>query len=194
MNLLIERNGGENSKDSIKSLLIPFTAQDSGIKNKFDQYNLRPVCFIVHYSNNRKSIISFKSMLDIIKQYESGSEYDNIIINVSETKTRSVDSKKSFQILQIDSESKLYMAKDKTNSAIIYFPASIINVSGNNSMIVKCLKEKEDILQQKLKLNQQRNSSKSNKNMLNFDDFLDGVSSEMCGEDDETFDIYNQNP
>jgi hypothetical protein len=127
-------------------------------------------------------------MLDIIKQYESGSEYDNIIINVTETKTRSVDSRKSFQILQIDSESKLYMARDRTNSAIIYFPASIINVSGNNSMIVKCLKEKEDILQQKLRANQQ-NSRKSNKCMMNFDDFLDDA---VMDDVDDTFDIYNQ--
>jgi hypothetical protein len=135
----IEMNKDKYPK--VSKILICFDHHKSIEKTKYNQIQYHPYEAIIHTDYN-KSALNYTKLIDIwYTDYISDVQYE-IVITMSECKSRIININKTFRLLEVIPEMKKVRTKD--NKTIEYYSSKVINA--NNKIFTDLINKKMEYL------------------------------------------------
>jgi hypothetical protein len=119
---------------------ICFDPRKSVEKTKYHQIQYPPYGVIV-YTDDKKTALDYTKLIYIYKTDDISNDQYEIVITISECKTRIISINKTFQLLEVITEIQRLVTKD--NKTIEYCPAKIINA--NNKIFTDLINKKKNI-------------------------------------------------
>jgi hypothetical protein len=112
----------------VSKILICFDPRRSVEKTKYNQIQYHPYGIII-YIGDKKTALDYTKVIDICNTDDINVidvQY-KIVITMSEGKSRIINIKKSFQLIEVITELRSFTTKDKKN--IEYYPEKVINAN-----------------------------------------------------------------
>jgi hypothetical protein len=120
----------------VSKILICFDPRKSVEKTKYNQIQYHPYGVII-YIDDKNTALDYTKLIDICNTDDISDVQYEIVIAMSECKSRIIKINKTFQLLEVMTEIKRFVTKD--NKVIEYYPAKIINANSKifNDMVNK---------------------------------------------------------
>jgi hypothetical protein len=125
----------------LTKILRCFDPRKSVEKTKYNQIQYHPYGIIV-YIDDKKTALDYTKLIDIYNTDDISDVQYEIVITMSECKSRIININKTFQLLEVITENKRFVTKD--NKTIEYYPAKIINA--NNKIFNDMINKKKEYL------------------------------------------------
>jgi hypothetical protein len=116
----------------VSKILICFDPRKSVEKTKYNQIQYHTSGVII-YIDDKKTALDYTKLIDICNTDDIADVQYEIVITMSECKSRIININKTFQLLEVITEIKRFVTKD--NKTIEYYTAKIINASKRYSKI-----------------------------------------------------------
>jgi hypothetical protein len=116
----------------ISKILICFDPRKSVTKIKYHQIQYHPYGVILNI-DDKKSALNYTKLLDICNTDDASDVQLEIVITMTECKSRIININKTFQLLEVTPELRNFITKD--NKTIEYYPAKVSTPTIRYSLI-----------------------------------------------------------
>jgi hypothetical protein len=111
------------------------------LKTKYNKIHYHPYGVIV-YTDDKKAALDNTKLIDICNTDDISDVQYEILITMSECKSRIINMNKTFPLLEVITDIKRFIAKD--NKTIDYYPSKIIKT--NNKIFNDMINNKKEYL------------------------------------------------
>jgi hypothetical protein len=110
----------------VSKILICFDPSKSVEKTKYNQIQYHPYGVIIHI-DDKKTALDYTKLIDICNTDDASDVQYEIVIPMSECKSRIININKSLQLLENTTELRSFITKDK--KTIEYYPSKVIDAN-----------------------------------------------------------------
>ena len=96
----------------VSKILICFDPRKSVEKTKYNQIQYQPYGVIINIED-KKSTLDYTKLIDICNTDDASDDQYEIVVTMSECKSRIINSHKIFQLLKVITELKIFTTKNK---------------------------------------------------------------------------------
>jgi hypothetical protein len=125
----------------VTKILICFDHRKSVDKTKYNLIQFHPYGVIV-YTDDKKIALDYTKLIDICNTDDILDVQNEIVITMSEYKSRIINMNKIFQLIKVTTDIKRFITKD--NQTIDFYPAKIVNP--NNKIFNDMINKKKEYL------------------------------------------------